>query len=204
MKMHIYEQFVKRSIDILLSSLGFVAFGWLYGLTALAIFLDDSGPVIFTQKRIGKGKAVFDIHKFRSMKMSAPKDVPTHLMTNAAKYTTRVGRFIRRSSIDELPQLWDIFRGKMSFVGPRPALWNQDDLIEERERYLANSIRPGLTGWAQINGRDEIDIPLKAQMDGYYAEKLKAGGLKAFGFDCKCFFLTIHKVITMEGVQEKG
>ena len=202
--MRIYERFVKRGIDILLSGLGLVVLCGLYGLTALAIFMDDPGPVIFIQKRIGKDKTTFDIHKFRSMKMDAPKDVPTHLMTDFARYTTRVGRFIRRSSIDELPQLWDIFRGKMSIVGPRPALWNQDDLIEERDRYLANDIKPGLTGWAQINGRDELDIPVKAQMDGYYAEKLKAGGLKAFIFDCKCFFLTIHKVITGNGIQEKG
>ena len=199
--MHLYERFIKRFLDVLLSGLGLISLGWLYGLTALIIYIDDPGPVIFTQKRIGKDKTYFDIHKFRSMKANAPRDVPTHLMTDPAKYTTRVGRFIRRSSIDELPQLWDIFRGKMSIVGPRPALWNQDDLVKERDRYHAFDVKPGLTGWAQINGRDELEISVKAKKDGYYAEKLKAGGLKAFSFDCECFFLTIHKVILRDGVQ---
>ena len=165
--MRIYERFVKRGFDILLSGLGLVVLCGLYGLTALAIFMDDPGPVIFIQKRIGKDKTTFDIHKFRSMKMDAPKDVPTHLMTDFARYTTRVGRFIRRSSIDELPQLWDIFRGKMSIVGPRPALWNQDDLIEEIVFILEIQIKRPFR-----DARQPYHLVHRSQVDALAAEQL--------------------------------
>ena len=188
-------------LDILLSAIGLLLFSWLFVLIAIIIVIDDSGCVIFKQKRVGIHKTFFSIHKFRTMKMDAPMDIPTHLMEDSSQYTTRAGRFLRKSSLDELPQLWDIIRGKMSIVGPRPALWNQDDLIAERDKYHANDVKPGLTGWAQINGRDELDIPVKARMDGIYVEKLKKGGWVAFIFDCKCFFRTFYKVISEEGIQ---
>ena len=167
---------------------------WLYLVIIVAIRIDDPGPAFFSQNRVGIHKKLFKVHKFRSMKMSTPHDIPTHQLENPEQYITKVGAFLRKTSLDELPQIWDIFVGKMSAVGPRPALWNQYDLIEERDKYGANDIKPGLTGWAQINGRDELEIPDKARFDGEYADRINKGGFSAFGFDVKCFFLSIFKV----------
>ena len=191
-----YKNYFKRLIDILLSFCGLAALSWLYVLLMIAVKIDDPGPAFFTQKRVGKNKQYFQLHKFRSMKMNTPHDIPTHLLDHPEKYITRVGRFLRKSSLDELPQIWDIFIGKMSVVGPRPALWNQYDLIEERDKYGANDIRPGLTGWAQIHGRDELEIKEKARLDGYYAAHL------GFGMDAKCFFGSIRTVLTGDGIVE--
>ena len=199
-----YEKVIKRGIDILLSFLGLVLLSWFYLIIIIWIKIDDPGPAFFTQKRVGKGKELFKLHKFRSMKMCTPHDTPTHLLENPEQYITKIGKFMRKFSIDELPQIWDIFVGKMSIIGPRPALWNQEDLIAERDKYGANDVKPGLTGWAQINGRDELEIPLKAKMDGEYVEKLKKGGFTAFGMDVKCFFGTITSVLKHEGVVEGG
>lgn len=184
--------------------MGLVLLSWLYFLIALAVMIDDPGPVFFTQKRVGKGKTFFFMHKFRSMKMDTPHDMPTHLLENPEQYITRVGCFLRKSSLDELPQILDIFVGNMSIVGPRPALWNQDDLIVERDKYGANDVRPGLTGWAQINGRDELEITEKARLDGEYVRILKYGGMDAFLMDIKCFFCTFGRVVKHEGVVEGG
>lgn len=199
-----YEKYVKRALDIVLSALGLLLLSWLYLLLSIAIIIDDPGPIFFTQKRIGLHKTFFKLHKFRSMKMSTPHDVPTHLLEDPDNYITRVGRFLRKSSLDELPQIWDIFIGNMSIIGPRPALWNQDDLVAERDRYGANDIRPGLTGWAQINGRDELEIQMKAKFDGEYTAVLKQGGIRAFRFDCGCLFGTVFKVLRHDGVVEGG
>ena len=199
-----YERVIKRLLDLVLSAAAMLVLGWLYLLIGLFIKLDDPGPVFFTQKRVGKGKKLFKLHKFRSMKMSTPHDMPTHLLSNPEQYITRVGRFLRKSSLDEIPQVWDIFVGNMSVIGPRPALWNQEDLIAERDRYGANDVRPGLTGWAQINGRDELEIPDKAKLDGDYAAILRQGGLRAFAFDCRCFFGTFRSVASGDGVVEGG
>lgn len=199
-----YNKFFKRLIDIFLSALGLILLSWLYIIIALIIFIDDPGPVMFTQKRIGKGKSYFQLHKFRSMKMSTPHDIPTHMLDNPDQYITRVGHFLRRSSLDELPQIWDIFIGKMSIIGPRPALWNQDDLVAERDKYGANDVRPGLTGLAQISGRDELEISVKAKLDGDYVSILRNGGIKAFIFDIKCFFKTFSSVLKSDGVVEGG
>lgn len=193
-----YGQCLKRVIDIILSGLGLICLSWLFLILIIAIKIDDPGPAFFTQKRVGRGKTYFPLHKFRSMKMCTPHDIPTHLLENPEQYITRMGRFLRKSSLDELPQIWDIFVGNMSIIGPRPALWNQYDLIEERDRYGANDIRPGLTGWAQINGRDELEIDVKARYDGEYVENL------SFGFDVKCFFGTIFSVLRSDGVVEGG
>ena len=178
--------------------LGLIILSPIFLILALLIVIDDPGPVFFTQKRVGKGKTFFKLHKFRSMKMSTPHDTPTHLLENPDQYITKIGKFLRKSSLDELPQIWDIFVGNMSIIGPRPALWNQDDLVAERDKYGANDVRPGLTGWAQINGRDELEIPVKAKLDGEYVEKM------SFGFDCKCFFGTITSVLKSDGVVEGG
>lgn len=199
-----YESVVKRMIDIAASCCGMLLLSWLYALIAVAVFLDDPGPILFSQKRVGKGKKFFPMHKFRSMKMSTPHDTPTHLLKNPEQYITRVGRFLRKSSLDELPQIWDILVGNMSIVGPRPALWNQDDLIAEREKYGANDVHPGLTGWAQINGRDELEIAEKARLDGEYVRILKRGGMEAFLMDAKCFFRTFISVARHDGVVEGG
>ncbi len=199
-----YERYVKRAIDLILSAAAMILLSWLYLLLGIIIKLDDPGPVFFSQKRVGKGKRYFRLHKFRSMKMSTPHDMPTHLLENPEQYITRVGRFLRKSSLDEIPQVWDIFVGHMSIIGPRPALWNQEDLIAERDRYGANDVRPGLTGWAQINGRDELEIPVKARLDGDYVKILRQGGLKAFAMDCRCFLGTIFSVLRSEGVVEGG
>ncbi len=192
-----YKHFFKRLFDIVLSFIGSIALLPFFLIIAIAIFIDDPGPVFFKQKRVGKGKKLFWLHKFRSMKVKTP-DVPTHLLENPQQYITRVGRFLRKTSLDELPQVFDILIGKMSIIGPRPALWNQDDLIAERDKYGANDVRPGLTGWAQINGRDELEIPVKAALDGEYIQKM------GFLFDCKCFFGTITSVLKSDGVVEGG
>ncbi len=194
----IYEKIIKRLLDIILSFCGLVVLSPIYVILCIAVFIDDPGPVIFKQKRVGKNKTFFYLHKFRTMKMSAPHDIPTHLLENPDRYITRLGKFLRRSSLDELPQIWDIFRGKMSIIGPRPALWNQADLIMEREKYAANDVTPGLTGWAQINGRDELDIPVKAELDGYYVKKI------SFNFDFRCFIGTMFSVLKKDGVVEGG
>ena len=193
-----YRKFGKRLLDILLSGLGILVLAPVYLLLAFAIKIDDPGPVFFRQKRVGIHKTHFQILKFRTMKMETPRDVPTHLLENPQQYITRVGRILRKLSLDELPQIFQIFTGEMSVIGPRPALWNQFDLIAERDKYGANDVRPGLTGWAQINGRDELPIDVKARLDGEYVEKL------SFAFDCKCFFGTITSVLKSDGVVEGG
>ena len=193
-----YQKYGKRLLDILLSGCGILLLSPVYLLVALAIMLDDPGPVFFRQKRVGIHKSHFQILKFRTMKMCTPKDIPTHLLENPQQYITRVGRILRKTSIDELPQIFQIFTGKMSIIGPRPALWNQFDLIEERDKYGANDVRPGLTGWAQINGRDELPIDVKARFDGEYVKNI------SFLFDCKCFFGPILSVLKSEGVVEGG
>ena len=193
-----YHKYGKRLLDIVLSGCGILVLAPVYLILAIAIKLDDPGPVFFRQKRVGIHKTHFHILKFRTMKMETPRDMPTHLLTNPEQYITRVGKVLRKCSLDELPQIFQIFTGKMSIIGPRPALWNQFDLIEERDKYGANDVRPGLTGWAQINGRDELPIDVKARFDGEYVEKL------SFGFDCKCFFGTITSVLKHEGVVEGG
>lgn len=193
-----YRTFFKRLLDIILSGCAIVILSPLLLVIAIAIKIDDPGPVLFRQKRVGVHKTHFSIMKFRTMKMDTPKDTPTHLLENPEQYITKVGKFLRKSSLDELPQIFQIFTGKMSIIGPRPALWNQFDLIAERDKYGANDVRPGLTGWAQINGRDELPIEVKARFDGEYAEKL------SFLFDCKCFFGTIVSVLKHDGVVEGG
>ncbi len=202
MKKSLYESLIKRVIDIILSFIGLVALSPVFLIISLAIIIDDPGPVFFSQKRVGKNKELFNLHKFRSMKINAPHNVPTHLLNNPNQYITNVGRFIRHTSLDELPQIWDIFVGNMSIIGPRPALWNQNDLVKERDKYNANDVFPGLTGWAQINGRDELTIIDKARLDGEYVKKLKTGGFQSFSFDLKCFFGTIKSVIFAKGVVE--
>jgi len=193
-----YRTFFKRLLDIILSGCAIVILSPLLLVIAIAIKIDDPGPVLFRQKRVGIHKTHFFIMKFRTMKMDTPKDTPTHLLENPEQYITKVGKFLRKSSLDELPQIFQIFTGKMSIIGPRPALWNQFDLIAERDKYGANDVRPGLTGWAQINGRDELPIEVKARFDGEYVEKL------SFLFDCKCFFGTIVSVLKHDGVVEGG
>lgn len=203
-KAGIYERNLKSIFDRVLAFGGLVLLSPLYTIIAAAIYLNDPGPVLFTQKRVGKDKRFFMLHKYRSMKMSTPHDVPTHMLENPEQYITKVGKILRKTSLDELPQIWDIFRGKMSIIGPRPALWNQEDLVAEREKYGANDIMPGLTGWAQINGRDELEITDKARLDGEYARVLKRGGITAFAQDVKCFVKTITSVLKSDGVVEGG
>lgn len=193
-----YKHFFKRAIDLLLSFIGIIVLIPVWLILTIAIFINDPGPIFFTQKRVGKKKKLFKILKFRTMKTSTPHDMPTHMLENPEQYITKVGGFLRKTSLDELPQIFNIFAGQMSIIGPRPALWNQDDLIAERDKYGANDIKPGLTGWAQINGRDELEIPVKAKLDGEYVEKM------SFGFDCKCFFGTIKSVLKHDGVVEGG
>jgi O-antigen biosynthesis protein WbqP len=189
---------IKRLIDIILSLLGIMVLLPVFLIIIIAIKLDSKGPVLFKQKRVGIHKGHFDILKFRTMKIDTPEDIPTHLLDNPDQWITKVGKILRKSSLDELPQIWNIFVGHMSIIGPRPALWNQYDLIEERDKYGANDIRPGLTGWAQINGRDELPIDIKASLDGEYVEKM------SFMMDVKCFFGTIISVLKHEGVIEGG
>ena len=193
-----YQKFGKRALDVILSGCGIVVLAPVYLILAIAIKIDDPGPVFFRQKRVGIHKSHFNIMKFRTMKMETPRDMPTHLLENPEQYITRVGKILRKTSLDELPQIFQIFTGEMSIIGPRPALWNQYDLIEERDKYGANDVRPGLTGWAQINGRDELPIDVKAWFDGEYVKNL------SFGFDCKCFFGTIISVLKHDGVVEGG
>lgn len=192
-----YQHFLKRAIDLLLALCGLAVLWPLFLIIAIAIKIDDPGPVFFSQKRVGLHKQYFQLYKFRSMKVSTP-DVPTHLLEHPDQYISRVGAFLRKYSLDELPQLLNILRGDMAVIGPRPALWNQYDLIAERDKYGANDVRPGLTGWAQINGRDELTIEEKSAYDGEYVRKL------SFTFDCKCFFGTIGAVLRHDGVVEGG
>lgn len=203
-----YKYFVKRLIDIVLSGFAIILLAIPMLAVALAIKIDDPGPVLFKQRRVGVKKngkiTYFMIWKFRSMKMSTPHDTPTHLLKDPEQYITRVGKFIRKTSIDELPQIYQVFTSKLSIVGPRPALWSQDDLVAEREKYGANDVKPGITGWAQINGRDELEIPVKAKFDGEYAAALNTGRFKGFAMDVKCFFGTIGSVLRHDGVVEGG
>ena len=193
-----YNRYIKRIVDIFLSFGGLLCLSPIFLGLMIAIKIDDPGPIFFTQKRLGKNKQYFKLHKFRSMKMCTPHDTPTHMLANPEQYITRVGRFIRAHSLDELPQIWDIFIGNMSVIGPRPGLWNQDVLTAERDKYNANDIKPGLTGWAQINGRDSIELEEKARLDGVYVKN------ESFAFDMKCFFGTVSKVAEDENVVEGG
>lgn len=203
-KVGVYEGKVKPVLDQELSFSGLVILSPLIGLISLVVYLDDPGPVLFTQKRIGKNKTYFMCHKFRSMKMSTPHDVPTHMLVEPDQYITRAGRMLRKTSMDEIPQIWDIFRSKMSVIGPRPALWNQDDLVAERDKYGANDVMPGLTGLAQISGRDELEIPDKARIDGEYVAALRLGGWRVFVLDCRILIRTVRGVLRHEGVVEGG
>ena len=189
---------VKRVLDIILAIIGGIILLPVFLLLILVIKIDSRGPVIFKQKRVGKNKIHFNILKFRTMRIDTPMDKPTHLLENPEQYITKVGKFMRKTSLDELPQIWNIIIGQMSVIGPRPALWNQYDLIEERDKYHANDILPGLTGWAQINGRDELLISDKAKLDGEYVQKM------SFRFDCICFFRTLFSIIKHEGIVEGG
>ena len=193
-----YRKFGKRALDIILSGCGIVILFPVYLLVTLAILMDDPGPVFFRQKRVGIHKSYFRILKFRTMRMCTPHDVPTHLLENPQQYITRVGGFLRKTSLDELPQIFQIFTGKMSVIGPRPALWNQEDLLAERDKYGANDVKPGLSGWAQICGRDELEIADKAQLDGEYVRRM------SFAFDCRCFFGTAISALRGDGVVEGG
>lgn len=193
-----YTKFFKRIIDLVVSGLGILILSPILLVLVIIIKLDSPGPILFKQKRVGLHKKHFNILKFRTMRIDTPKDTPTHLLENPEQWITKVGGFLRKTSLDELPQIFNIFAGQMSIIGPRPALWNQYDLIEERDQYGANDILPGLTGWAQINGRDELEIPVKAKLDGEYVEKM------SFWFDLKCFFGTITSVLKSDGVVEGG
>lgn len=191
-------RYIKRIIDILLSGLAIIILSPLLLILCIAIKLDSPGPIFFTQKRVGIHKTYFQIYKFRTMRTDTPKDMPTHMLANPDQYITKTGRFLRKTSLDELPQIFNIFKGDMSIVGPRPALWNQDDLVAERDKYGANDVTPGLTGWAQINGRDELEIPVKAKLDGEYVKKY------GFTMDVRCFFGTFLSVLRQDGVVEGG
>lgn len=193
-----YQKFGKRMVDILLSGCGILVLAPVYLILAIAIKIDDPGPILFRQKRVGIHKSHFHIMKFRTMKMETPRDMPTHLLENPEQYITRVGKILRKTSLDELPQIFQIFTGEMSIIGPRPALWNQFDLIAERDKYGANDVRPGLTGLAQISGRDELPIDVKARIDGEYVAKI------SFALDCKIFLGTIFSVLRSDGVVEGG
>lgn len=193
-----YIKFGKRMIDVVLALLGLVIFSPLFLALAVIIKLDSPGPVFFKQKRIGMHKACFNMLKFRTMRTDTPKDTPTHLLENPEQWISRTGKVMRKLSLDELPQIWNILTAKMSIIGPRPALWNQGDLIAERDKYGANDVRPGLTGWAQINGRDELPIVVKAKLDGDYVKNM------SFCMDCKCFFGTVKSVLKRDGVVEGG
>lgn len=187
---------LKRFFDIVLSLVAIIVFSWLLIIIAIAIVVEDKGNILFKQKRIGKNKKEFYIYKFRTMKVSTPKDVPTHLLDNPESYITKIGGFLRKTSLDELPQLFNILKGDMSIVGPRPALWNQFDLIDLRDKNDSNSVRPGLTGWAQVNGRDELPIDVKAGFDGEYIKKM------SIVFDIKIILMTVVSVFTSKGVRE--
>lgn len=189
---------IKRLIDIVLSTIGLIVLSPIFLVLIIAIKVDSKGRILFKQKRVGIHKSHFNILKFRTMKINTPKDIPTHMLENPEYYITRMGKFLRKTSLDELPQIWNIFIGDMSIIGPRPALWNQSDLIDERDLYGVNCIRPGLTGWAQINGRDELSIKIKARLDGEYVQRM------SFRLDLKCFFGTILYVLRRDGVVEGG
>ena len=201
-------RYIKRIIDILLSGLAIIILSPLLLILCIAIKLDSPGPIFFAQERVGRNgrrfkiykfhKTYFQIYKFRTMRTDTPKDMPTHMLANPEQYITKTGRFLRKTSLDELPQIFNIFKGDMSIVGPRPALWNQDDLVAERDKYGANDVTPGLTGWAQINGRDELEIPVKAKLDGEYVKKY------GFTMDVRCFFGTFLSVLRQDGVVEGG
>ena len=193
-----YKHFLKRVIDFILSLIGLIVLSPVFIILCIWIKLDSKGPIFFRQKRVGKNKKYFNILKFRTMYIDTPKDMPTHMLSNPDQYITKAGKFLRKTSLDELPQIINILKGEMAIIGPRPALWNQDDLIAQRDKYGANDIKPGLTGWAQINGRDELEIDVKASLDGYYVEHM------SFLFDMKCFFGTITSVLKHEGVVEGG
>ena len=193
-----YKRFGKRALDLLLSGLGLIVLSPLFLIISIAIKAEDPGPVFFRQKRVGIHKTYFNIVKFRSMRQDTPHDMPTHLLNDPQRWITKTGRFLRKTSLDELPQIAQIFTGKMSIIGPRPALWNQYDLIEERDKYGANDITPGLTGWAQVNGRDELEIEDKARLDGEYAQNI------SFGMDMKIFWMTVKNVLQGSGVVEGG
>jgi hypothetical protein len=194
----VYKHFLKRVIDFILSLIGLIILSPVFIILCIWIKLDSKGPIFFRQKRVGKNKKYFNILKFRTMYVDTPKDMPTHMLSNPDQYITKAGKFLRKTSLDELPQIINILKGEMAIIGPRPALWNQDDLIAQRDKYGANDIKPGLTGWAQINGRDELEIDVKASLDGYYVEHM------SFLFDMKCFFGTITSVLKHEGVVEGG
>lgn len=191
-----YTKYIKKFLDFFFSIFGFVILAIPMAIIALLIRLEDGGPALFTQKRVGKDKTYFNMYKFRTMKVDAPHDVATHLLENPEQYLSKIGKFLRVTSLDELPQIFNIIKGDMSFIGPRPALWNQYDLIEERDKYNANSVRPGLTGWAQVNGRDEIDIYTKSKLDGEYVSNI------SLAFDFKVFIITIGAVIKQSGIVE--
>ena len=193
-----YKHFLKRIIDFVLSLIGLIVLSPVFIILCIWIKLDSKGPIFFRQKRVGKNKKYFNILKFRTMYIDTPKDMPTHMLSNPDQYITKAGKFLRKTSLDELPQIINILKGEMAIIGPRPALWNQDDLIAERDKYGANDIKPGLTGWAQINGRDELEIDVKASLDGEYVRRM------SFLFDVKCFFGTITSVLKHEGVIEGG
>ena len=193
-----YKKVYKRLFDIIISALGLIVLAIPMIVVAIIIKTQDNGPIVFKQQRFGENKKLFMLYKFRSMKMSTPKDTPTHMLKNPHEYLLPIGGLIRKLSIDELPQLYNILKGEMSIIGPRPALWNQYDLIDERDKYGANNIKPGLTGLAQISGRDELEIPVKAKLDGEYTNNLN------FSMDCKCFFKTIVSVLKKDGVVEGG
>lgn len=196
--MGMYGRYIKRLIDIVLSLMGLLVLGIPMLIVAIVVKLDSPGPVLFWQKRIGVGKKIFMMPKFRSMYSETPANMPTHLLIDPQRWITPSGKILRKTSLDELPQILCILKGDMSIIGPRPALWNQDDLIAERDKYGANDIRPGLSGWAQIHGRDELEIEEKAKLDGYYTENL------SFGLDVKCFLGTILSVLRHDGVVEGG
>lgn len=193
-----YQKGIKRGLDIIFSALGLILLSPVFIILVVCIKLDSKGPVFFKQKRVGLHKKLFPILKFRTMRIDTPKDCPTHLLKNPDQYITKTGAFLRKTSLDELPQIFNILKGDMSIVGPRPALWNQEDLIEERDKYGANDVVPGLTGWAQINGRDELPIPVKAKLDGFYVEHL------SFWLDIKIIVMTFFSVLRHEGVVEGG
>jgi len=191
-----YRRFFKRAIDIIFSLLGIIVLSPFFLLLFIIIKIDSRGSIFFKQKRIGRYKTHFLMYKFRTMKIDTPQDIPTHLFEKPEKYITRVGKFLRMSSLDEVPQLWNILVAHMSIIGPRPALWNQYDLIQERDKFGANDVRPGLTGWAQVNGRDELPITVKAALDGEYVKKI------SLFFDIKCLFMTVSSVIHSKGIVE--
>ena len=193
-----YKRFGKRALDLLLSGLGLIVLSPLFLIISIAIKAEDPGPVFFRQKRVGIHKTYFNIVKFRSMRQDTPHDMPTHLLNDPQRWITKTGRFLRKTSLDELPQIAQIFTGKMSIIGPRPALWNQYDLIAQRDQYGANDVTPGLTGWAQVNGRDELEIEEKARLDGEYAQNI------SFGMDMKIFWMTVRNVLRGSGVVEGG